>query len=127
MTRLSVTVNDHPRFSVVSLNGDLDKTSAPRLEETLTEVLTRRQSRVIIDTTGLGFCDSSGIWTLLTTLRRAYERNGWLRLAGVHGVLGRLLELTKLADAFPIDRDVHESQRRAFGESALTDPLAKSR
>ncbi len=120
MTRLSVTVNDHPRFSVVSLNGDLDKISAPRLEEALQEPLTRSHARLIIDTTELGFCDSTGIWTLLATLRRAYEQNGWLRLAGVHGVLARLLELTGLAEAFPIDRDVDESLLRAFGESVST-------
>ncbi|MEV8632359.1 STAS domain-containing protein [Streptosporangium sp. NPDC051023] len=120
MTWLSVTVNDHPRFSVVSLNGDLDKISAPRLEEALAELLARRRARIIIDTTDLGFCDSTGIWILLATLRRAYEQNGWLRLAGVHGVLGRLLEVTRLADAFPIDRDVHESLLRAFGGSVST-------
>ncbi|GAA3093790.1 hypothetical protein GCM10017600_79980 [Streptosporangium carneum] len=77
-------------------------------------MLTRRHVRIIIDTTELDFCDSTGVWTLLTTLRRAYEQSGWLRLAGVHGVLGRLLELTRLAEAFPIDRDVDESLRRAF-------------
>ncbi|MEV7008112.1 STAS domain-containing protein [Streptosporangium sp. NPDC051022] len=120
MTRLSVTVNDHPHFSVVSLNGDLDKISAPRLEEALAEPLTRRHVRIIIDTAKLDFCDSTGIWTLLATLRRAYEQNGWMRLAGVHGVLERLLELTRLTEAFPIDRDVDESLLRAFGGSVST-------
>lgn len=114
MTRLSITVKDHPRLSVVSLAGDLDKTSAPRLEETLTELLERDRVRVVVDTAELGFCDSTGVWTLLAALRRTYERNGWLRLAGVHGFLGRLLEMTRLAAAFPIDRDVDESLRQAL-------------
>lgn len=114
MTRLSVTVSDHPRFSVVSLAGDLDRTSAPRLEEVLSDLLARRRVRIIIDATELGFCDSTGVWTLLTTLRRTYEQNGWLRLAGVHGFLGRLLEMTRLAAAFPMDPDVSESLRQGF-------------
>ncbi|WP_326824712.1 STAS domain-containing protein [Streptosporangium sp. NBC_01756] len=112
MTRLSITVSDHPRFSVVSLTGDLDKPAAPPLEEALTALLTRGHVRIIIDTTELGFCDSTGVWVLLATMRRAYEQNGWLRLAGVNGFLGRILELTRLRAAFPIDRDVDEALRR---------------
>lgn len=120
MTRLSVTVSDHPQFSVVSLIGDLDKLSTPQFEEALAELLTQGHVRIIIDTAGLGFCDSTGVWALLTTMRRTYEQNGWLRLAGVHGFLGRLLELTRLGEAFPIDTDVSESLRQASMRSVST-------
>src|SRR5687768_13242667 len=95
MTRLSVTVDAHPHFSVVTLIGDLDKSSAPLLEERLADFMRRGHVCLVVDTTGLGFCDSTGIWVLLTSLRRAYERKGWLRLVGVHGFLGRLLDLTR--------------------------------
>ncbi|MDP9849985.1 anti-anti-sigma factor [Streptosporangium lutulentum] len=91
--------------------GDLDKLSVPRLDEELTELLDRGRVCLIIDATDLDFCDSTGIWMLLATLRRAYERNGWLRLVGVHGFLGRLLELTRLREAFPIDPDLGQSVR----------------
>ncbi|MEU4829495.1 STAS domain-containing protein [Streptosporangium sp. NPDC023615] len=108
-------MDTHPRFSVVTLTGDLDKSSAPGLEERLAEFMRRGHVCLIIDTTDLEFCDSTGIWVLLTSLRRAYERKGWLRLAGVHGFLGRLLELTRLRDAFPIDSTVEESLRVLSG------------
>jgi anti-sigma B factor antagonist len=117
MNRLSVIVKDHPRFSVVSLMGDLDKLSVPQLEEELTQLLERGRVCLIIDATDLDFCDSTGIWVLLATLRRAYERNGWLRLVGVHGFLGRLLELTRLKDAFPIDADLGQSLREVSDRS----------
>ncbi len=111
MTRLSVTVDTHPHFSVVTLIGDLDKSSAPLLEERLADFMRRGHVCLVVDTTGLEFCDSTGIWVLLTSLRRAYERKGWLRLVGVHGFLGRLLDLTRLREAFPIDSTVEESLR----------------
>jgi anti-anti-sigma factor len=117
MNRLSVIVRDHPRVSVVSLVGDLDKLSVPQLEEDLTVLMERGRVCLIIDATDLDFCDSTGIWVLLTTLRRAYERNGWLRLAGVHGFLDRLLEVTKLRGAFPIDSDLGQSLRAASARS----------
>ncbi|WP_433242836.1 STAS domain-containing protein [Streptosporangium sp. CA-135522] len=122
MTRLSVTVSGHPQYSVVSLTGDLDKLTVPQFEEAVAELLTRGHVRIIVDTANLEFCDSTGVWTLLTTMRRAYEQNGWLRLAGVHGFLGRLLELTRLGAAFPIDSDVPESLRRAFEGSVPALP-----
>ncbi|MFJ2031698.1 STAS domain-containing protein [Streptosporangium sp. NPDC087985] len=112
-------MSDHPRFSVVSLIGDLDKVSAPPLEEALATLLTRGHVRIIIDTTDLGFCDSTGVWVLLATMRRAYEQNGWLRLAGVNGFLRRLLEMTRLGEAFPIDRDVNESLRQVAEERSV--------
>lgn len=111
MTRLSVTVDARPHFSVVTLIGDLDKSSAPLLEERLADFMRRGHVCLVVDTTGLGFCDSTGIWVLLTSLRRAYERKGWLRLVGVHGFLARLLDLTRLREAFPIDSTVEESLR----------------
>ncbi|MFF0247842.1 STAS domain-containing protein [Streptosporangium sandarakinum] len=114
MNRLSIAVNDQPRFAVVSLAGDLDKLSASDLEEALSALLARGRIHIIIDVHELRFCDSTGVWALLGGLRRAYELKGWLRLAGVHGFLGRLLDLTRLKDAFPIDASVDESVLRAF-------------
>ncbi|MFI6512217.1 STAS domain-containing protein [Streptosporangium sp. NPDC050855] len=108
-------MDTRPHFSVVTLTGDLDKSSAPRLEERLAEFIGRGHVYLVIDTTDLEFCDSTGIWVLLTSLRRAYERKGWLRLVGVHGFLGRLLELTRLRDAFPIDSTLEESLREVSG------------
>ncbi|MFF0310733.1 STAS domain-containing protein [Streptosporangium sp. NPDC004379] len=122
MNRLSIAVNDRPRFTVVSLAGDLDKLSASALEETLSTLLARGRVHIIVDVRELRFCDSTGVWALLSGLRRVYERNGWLRLAGVHGFLGRLLDLTRLRDAFPIDASVDESVLRAF-EGSVPLPL----
>ncbi|GAA0830361.1 STAS domain-containing protein [Streptosporangium amethystogenes subsp. fukuiense] len=119
MTRLSVTVDARPQFSVVTLIGDLDKSSAPLLEERIAEFMRRGHVCLVVDTTELGFCDSTGIWVLLTSLRRAYERKGWLRLVGVHGFLGRLLDLTKLRDAFPIASTVEESVHELSGGSVI--------
>ncbi|MBB2911101.1 anti-anti-sigma factor [Streptosporangium becharense] len=128
MTRLSVTVDAHPHFSVVTLLGDLDKSSAPQLEEKLAELMRRGHTYLIVDTAKLGFCDSTGIWVLLTSLRRAYEQKGWLRLAGVHGFLGRLLDLTRLREAFPIDPSVEESIREvSHGRAASNGSVSAFR
>ncbi|GAA3121957.1 STAS domain-containing protein [Planomonospora alba] len=109
MTKLSVQVTHHPACAVISISGDLDKVSAPQLERVLSDVLEGGDVHLIADVSRLEFCDSTGVWLLLSGLRRAFEAGGWLRLAGVRGFLERLLELTRLRDAFPTDPTVADA------------------
>ncbi|MBB5961443.1 anti-sigma factor antagonist [Planomonospora venezuelensis] len=113
MTKLSIQVTQYRACAVISVAGDLDKVSAPQLEQTLTDLLADGHVHLIADVSGLDFCDSTGVWLLLSGLRRTFEAGGWLRLAGVRGFLQRLLELTRLSDAFPTDLTVADSLRHA--------------
>ena len=113
MTKLSVQVTHYRACVVVSVAGDLDKISAPQLEQVLADLLAEGHIHLIADVSELEFCDSTGVWLLLSGLRRTFEAGGWLRLAGVRGFLQRLLELTRLSEAFPTDSSVAESLSHA--------------
>ncbi|GII02954.1 STAS domain-containing protein [Planobispora takensis] len=113
MTKLSIQVTHYRACVVVSVAGDLDKVSTPELDRTFADLLAEGHVHMIIDVSDLEFCDSTGVWMLLSGLRRTFEAGGWLRLAGVRGFLERLLELTRLGDAFPTDPSVAESLRHA--------------
>ncbi|GIH75999.1 STAS domain-containing protein [Planobispora longispora] len=113
MTKLSIQVTHYRTCVVVSVAGDLDKVSAPLLDQAFTDLLADGHVHIIADVSELEFCDSTGVWLLLAGLRRTYEAGGWLRLAGVRGFLQRLLELTRLSDAFPIDATLDDSLRHA--------------
>jgi anti-anti-sigma factor len=85
---------------VVALNGELDLASAPDLERELREAESGHPSRVVIDLSGLGFMDSTGLQALLRTRERADAGTYQLALRrGPHQVQ-RVFELTKTADAF---------------------------
>lgn len=84
----------------VRLDGDLDKLTAPRLEERLAELAAEGRVDVVIDATRLAFCDSSGLWVLVEHRRVVAGRGGSLRLTGVHGVFQRVLEVTGLRAVF---------------------------
>ncbi|MGP4102549.1 STAS domain-containing protein [Nonomuraea sp. KM90] len=101
MTELSITVQQQPGFHVVRLEGELDRSTHPRLEQTLQELTTRTPPKIILDAAELAFCDSCGLQTLIRSQRRAEDRGGGLRLIGVHGPLARLLTITRLIDLFP--------------------------
>ena len=88
---------------VVALNGELDLASAPELERELREAEAANPARVIIDLSGLGFMDSTGLQALLRTRERASSSAYELALRrGPHQVQ-RVFELTKTADAFSFE------------------------
>jgi anti-sigma B factor antagonist len=59
-------VSEDPDGSpVVSLKGELDMTTSPKLEAAVASVIARSPSRLIIDATELEFADSSAIALLV--------------------------------------------------------------
>ncbi|GAA3110107.1 STAS domain-containing protein [Streptosporangium carneum] len=109
--RLAISVRRHEGASVIVLLGELDKLSTPSLDDVLAAQLADGARWLLLDVADLRFCDSTGLWTMLGFLRRATHAGGGLRLAGVGGVLGRILHLTGLSTAFPVDADVAASLR----------------
>ncbi|TMR09223.1 STAS domain-containing protein [Nonomuraea turkmeniaca] len=101
MTYLSMTVGHCGDYSVVSLEGELDLASRQQFCQALDHMLTRPSPKIILDAAELRFCDSHGLWALITRQRDAEARGGCLRLIGVHGPLARLLTVTQLVDLFP--------------------------
>lgn len=101
MTRLSITVTDHPSCSIIALNGEVDLLSADRLRQALDESISRGRVRLIVDAARLTFCDSAGLRVLLEGNRRAAAAGGHLRLAYVHGVVHRILEVSQLIGTAP--------------------------
>lgn len=97
---LSVEVDRAEGTASVRLDGDLDKVTAPRLKMVLTELIAAGHVSIVIDTAGLAFCDSSGLWVLVEHQREVGERGGSLGLTGVQGVLRRVLDVTGLKAAF---------------------------
>lgn len=89
---------------VVTVRGNLDIASAPVLTTTLDQVLGRDSPRVIVDLSGIEFCDSVGLSAFVVGHNRASAAGGWLRLAGpgefLHGLLDTL-GLTRRVAVYP--------------------------
>lgn len=88
---------------MVALSGELDLASAPDLERELRVGEETSPGRLVIDLSGLGFMDSTGLQALLRARERAHEAGYALSLRrGPHQVQ-RVFELTKTVDAFTFD------------------------
>ncbi|MFG1697381.1 STAS domain-containing protein [Nonomuraea sp. NPDC049309] len=97
---LDVEVKRGGRDACVCLAGDLDKSTAPLLKDTLLALFAEGRVRVVVDAERLEFCDSSGLWVLVEHRRRVAAQSGSLGIVGVHGVLRRVLDVTGLEPAF---------------------------
>ena len=60
-------------------------------------------TRVIVDMSGVEFCDSTGMNVLLSCLREARERGGELELAAPRPAVMKILQVTGLDSVFTID------------------------
>ena len=71
------------RAVVFSLDGRLDGGSAPALTEKVFTAVGRGNTRVVLDCSGMGYVDSSGLRALLVSAKRCDEKGGRLVLAAL--------------------------------------------
>jgi len=81
---------------VVIVRGNLDIDSATVLSTALDQVLGGPAPCIVIDLSGVEFCDSIGLSAFVVGNRRAVEAGGWLRLAAPTPFLDDLLETVGL-------------------------------
>jgi anti-sigma B factor antagonist len=82
--------------SVVTVFGELDISSAPRLKESLSEALAM-DGDLEIDLRGCGFIDSSGIAVLAWAAWQLKETEREMRLRGVRDRVRQIFDLTGLS------------------------------
>jgi anti-sigma B factor antagonist len=89
---------------VLTLQGELDLTSAPVFEREARAAEATNPERLVIDLSGLEFMDSTGLRALLLARERA-KSEGQHKLLLRRGPrqVQRVLELTKTVDAFEFD------------------------
>ena len=89
--------------TVVELRGELDVSTAADLRERLLAIFGEdRTSSIILDLSGLGFMDSTGISVLLAAEERAIQLGGALFLVAPQKAVARVLHVTSLDKHFPI-------------------------
>ena len=89
---------------VLTVSGELDMATAPRLEAAVEELLDDDElRRVVIDLSGTVFVDSSGLRAILSTQRRLQELGREFSLRAPSPPVTRLLEITALVEHFTIE------------------------
>jgi anti-sigma B factor antagonist len=95
----------------VTLDGEVDVYTAPRLKEELVSVIEDGCVNVIVDLDKVGFIDSSGLGVLVSALRRARERDGVVRIVCTRDNILKIFRITGLDKVFPVFADAEEAAR----------------
>lgn len=99
---LHIDVTVHDGEAVCRLAGELDSISGPALRVVLNEQLDAGRDAVI-ELSALRFIDSSGIGVLVGVLKRFQATDRRLALRAPNATLRRVLDMTGLTGAFPIE------------------------
>ena len=96
MTDLTITAHTTAGGVLLELAGELDFHTAPRIRDTLAGLTFTPGQQLIIDLSGLRFCDSSGITAFIAVHNRIRAAGGALALVGVPDRIARAFGIVGL-------------------------------
>ena len=100
---LKVSTRSQGSITIMSLGGEIDLYTAPRLHGELVSVLSGDSPvQVVVDLSAVEFCDSTGMNVLLAAHRRAREQGGDLELAAPPPAIRKILHVTGLESVFTV-------------------------
>lgn len=100
---------------IVSVNGELDLHSAPRLEGELATLAERNAAAIIVDLVDVPFIDSSALGVLVIAAKQAKVDGRLLILVTNDPRTLRVLEVTGLDRTFTLERSLPDAVGRALG------------
>lgn len=109
----SMASRDRDGVTVVSLRGELDFCGSSALQAYLNGIRRQTPPRSVADLTGLAFIDCACLRVLVRHCKEIRSQGGSFALAGPHGAVHRILEVTGLLTWFDVHDTVEEAVRRA--------------
>ncbi|MFE6223270.1 MULTISPECIES: STAS domain-containing protein [unclassified Streptomyces] len=82
--------------------GELDHHTAELLRVPLDAALDAGRTRLVVDCSGLGFCDSTGLNVLLGARLRAEEAGGGVHLVAMRPAVARVFQITGAEAVFTV-------------------------
>lgn len=109
---LQIRASGDAAARIVSLHGEVDLRSSPKLRADLLEHVAARPQRLVLDLTGVTYMDSSGVGTLVEIKRHIEQARGKLVLIGLQPRVRSVFEITRL-DRFFVIRNTADEARSA--------------
>ncbi|GLW63794.1 anti-sigma-B factor antagonist [Actinomadura rubrobrunea] len=118
-------------LTIVTIRGEIDVFTSPRLRETLLDIIDEGRLHLIIDLGEVTFLDSTGLGVLVGIYHRLRGRDGSMAFVGVNDRVRRVFHITQLTKIFVLHRTLdeaiaaHESAaaaQRTDGSTGRTDP-----
>jgi anti-sigma B factor antagonist len=96
---------EHDGVRVIAARGELDLVTAPRLASRLDSTRRDGGRRILVDLTGINFCDSTGLRALIGAANEVRAAGGRLAVCAGDGGVARLLTVTGAFEVLEIHPD----------------------
>lgn len=96
-------------YTVLSVLGEVDVYTAPRLREKLVELVSDGHRRIVADLEAVDFLDSTGLGVLVGGLKRLRSFDGDLSLVCTQPRILKVFEITGLTNVFRISGSIDEA------------------
>jgi len=95
--------------SIVSLRGEIDVYTAPRLRQALIDLVEEGATDIVVDLSAIDFLDSTGLGVLVGGLKRVKSNEGELKLVVTQDRIMKIFDITGLSKVFPIFATLDEA------------------
>jgi len=104
---MNLETRDDGAVTILTVSGDLvigDPETT--FKKTVTRLLEEGRVHLLVDLTGVGFLDSSGLGALVRALTQSQKEGGQTKLLGANEQIRKLLQMTKLDSVFELHDDM---------------------
>lgn len=106
---LSLSTRTEGDRTIVSVGGEIDVYTAPKLREQLVDLVNAGQYHLVVDMEDVEFLDSTGLGVLVGGLKRVRAHEGSLRLVCTQERILKIFRITGLTKVFPIHESVADA------------------
>jgi anti-sigma B factor antagonist len=117
VTPLAVERSRSDGYELLSVEGELDIATAPRMIAALNEALAGMESPLVVDLSAVVFMDSTGLALLMNARRRVVRRGQGFAIVCPGGPIARVFEIADMVESLRVCPD-RESARVAATQAA---------
>jgi anti-sigma B factor antagonist len=103
---MDITTTAYNRCDVIKMAGRVDTYTAPKLQETMDELIDDGHFNIIFDMSEVDFLSSKGLWVLTETQKKTKKNKGKLVLAHTNEKIRGSFELVGMGGYFEIYDDM---------------------
>ncbi len=113
VTPLAVKRTRSDGYEVLTVEGELDIATAPRMLAALNEALAEMAFPLIVDLSRVVFMDSTGLALLMNARRRVRRRGQGFAIVCPGGPIARVFEIADMVESLRVCPDRESAQRAA--------------
>jgi anti-sigma B factor antagonist len=112
---LEVETSQAGDATVLSLRGEIDVYTAPRLRQAIVDLVDGGVRGIVVDMGGVDFLDSTGLGVLVEGLKRTRGKDGNLSIVATQDKILKIFDITGLTKAFDMYASLDQALAAAPG------------